>query len=540
MPSHTAAFQPDEPAPLATASAAGARAALYDPMAVIDLGAYSARLQICQRERGSGTLTYWDEIPRLLPLGRDVFRSGVISSESMRQAAEVMRDFAQQMREMKVRYYHAVATSAVRESLNREVFIHRIQTGTGIQIEPLDGSTEVRLISLAVQRVLGPQRFRRLSQSALLLVLGAGSSQLACYRDAHMQSADTIRLGTLRLGDELGERLTRAELEDVIDPFVAAILGGAARLWPGDNPRNLIAVGAPVRALMGLDGHPRRKACDSLTRAQFRRLFERVERQQVSMPRPQGSLTAATLQSIEPCCHILDHLFAVTGADRIWVPMVNTRDALVDDLYRTLESAADPFVPDILTAAHALAARYCYDAAHGHAVADFAARLFDGLATLHHMPARDRVLLQVAAILHDIGCFVSGRQHHKHSHYLIANSELPGITSEEQETVALAARYHRRSSPKLSHPEYAVLPPPRRVQVCQLAALLRVADALDRGHRGRLRLRAVRVAGQRVALCVGANLDFAVEQWGLKAKAGMFEEVYGYRVELVAEDNGHG
>jgi exopolyphosphatase/guanosine-5'-triphosphate,3'-diphosphate pyrophosphatase len=161
-----------------------------------------------------------------------------------------------------------------------------------------------------------------------------------------------------------------------------------------------------------------------------------------------------------------------------------------------------------------------------------AARLFDKLAAEHRLGARHRLLLELAALLHEVGTFVSTRAHHKHSFYLIAHSEILGLTQDELVMVANVARYHRRSRPKPSHPEYSNLPRERRIIVNKLAALLRVADALDNSRTQQVQAFDCRIDNNGLILVVDGATDLMFEDRSLAEKGDMLQDIYGLDVRL--------
>jgi exopolyphosphatase/guanosine-5'-triphosphate,3'-diphosphate pyrophosphatase len=190
------------------------------------------------------------------------------------------------------------------------------------------------------------------------------------------------------------------------------------------------------------------------------------------------------------------------------------------------------FSEQIIRSALALGAKYDFDKPHALHVAELAVRLFRELAPDHNLESRHEILLRVAAILHDIGAFVSSRSHHKHSAYLIASSELFGLTTRDTGLIALVARYHRRSPPAPAHPEFARLDRAERALVLQLSAILRVADALDRSHSQRIRIAGFLRTGDELSLGVEDVGDLSLERVALETKGGLFETVYGMRVTL--------
>jgi exopolyphosphatase/guanosine-5'-triphosphate,3'-diphosphate pyrophosphatase len=193
----------------------------------------------------------------------------------------------------------------------------------------------------------------------------------------------------------------------------------------------------------------------------------------------------------------------------------------------------------VLDACTRLGRRYQFDEAHGQTVMAFAASIFDDMQAVHTLGPRDRLLLQAAALLHDIGDFVRYDAHHKHTYYLVLHSDIIGLTPEERAIVANVARYHRKSLPDRSHNNFRDLEQDARERVRALAAILRVADALDREHRGKIHLvRAAVVrnekdkAQSRLVLTLTGEEGRELEEWTLRAKADLMRDVFDLDVAL--------
>ena len=180
----------------------------------------------------------------------------------------------------------------------------------------------------------------------------------------------------------------------------------------------------------------------------------------------------------------------------------------------------------------ALGRRFQFDELHGRHVARLSLSLFDQLRELHGYGDRERKILLVAATLHDAGQFLSYRRHHKHSLYLIYNSDLPGLSREDRTLAALVARYHRRAEPKEDHYLYQELPKDERDRVLRLAAILRVGDALDREHLQRVPAVKARVTDSALLLELDGHGDLLLEQWALKKKGRMFTSAFGREVQV--------
>ena len=188
----------------------------------------------------------------------------------------------------------------------------------------------------------------------------------------------------------------------------------------------------------------------------------------------------------------------------------------------------------VIDACIRLGRRYGFDQAHGELVSSFAASLFDDMAAVHRLGERDRLLLRAAAVLHDIGDYVRYDGHHKHSYYLIQHSDIMGLTPAERGVVANVARYHRKSPPDPAHPNFRELDKDARAKVRSLAAILRIADALDREHLGKVKGVKAEVdnAKRRLTLHVSGEEDRELEEWTVRAKSELLQDVFDLEVNI--------
>jgi exopolyphosphatase/guanosine-5'-triphosphate,3'-diphosphate pyrophosphatase len=226
-------------------------------------------------------------------------------------------------------------------------------------------------------------------------------------------------------------------------------------------------------------------------------------------------------------------LLQQTKAAEMIVSHVSMRDGLLLELAREVTGKEDEsLLTGVIHSATGVAEKYHVDLDHARSVADVAVRLFDVFQPDHGLGPRPRLLLRVAALLHEVGGFVSSRAHHKHSEYLIANAEIFGLTRGEIALVSLVARYHRRSVPRPSHPTYMMLGRESRLVVNKLAALLRVADALIRGHGRRAAdIRFERKGDELIVFMPGGG-DLLLEQRAVQSKGDLLEDIYGVKIRL--------
>ena len=189
--------------------------------------------------------------------------------------------------------------------------------------------------------------------------------------------------------------------------------------------------------------------------------------------------------------------------------------------------------------AEALLAAFAWDVAHGRQVRELAVTLFDQLTALHNLATPERELLDAAALLHDIGWTVSHDKHHKHAYRLIRENQrrLPGFSESEIELIANIARYHRKALPALKHEPFAALAAPDREIVRKLAALLRVADGLDRPHRQEVQRVTCGVTDSAVTIWLQVRNNPAAHQAGGERKGDLFEQVFRQPLRVEASLN---
>jgi len=511
----------------------GTAASAAKTVAAIDVGSNSIRMVVAE-VLSDGTVEHLERLHRAIRLGQDAFRRGRLSSQSMRAAVAVLRDYRQVLDLYHVERIRAVGTSALREASNTDSFVDRVLMATGIQIEVIATSEESRLTVSAVRQALGDSLGIN-HNDALIVDVGGGSTTLTALQKGQILTSQSLRLGSIRLQELLLTSEDSPERSaEMLRQQISNTLTTARGSLPLSNIQTFIAVGGDARFAAREIGQPsdtaelvavERKPCD--------RLVARCCKYTPEGLSTKFGLPFAEAETISTALLVYQNLLERTGVQRMIVSHVSMRDGLLLELARDATGQEDEAVlAGVIHSAVSIAEKFRVDRDHAETVADLAVRLFDELRSEHGLGARQRLLLRVAGLLHEIGSAVSTRAHHKHSYYLISNSEIFGLNREEIEIVAHVARYHRRSVPKPSHTAYMALPRTSRVTVNKLAALLRMADALARGHvhaGGELRFE--RDGDELIVLAPGgANL--MLEERAIAVKGDLFEDIYGIKVRL--------
>jgi exopolyphosphatase/guanosine-5'-triphosphate,3'-diphosphate pyrophosphatase len=496
-------------------------------VAAVDIGSNAIRFTAAEFLDASRHLDLeYHRVP--IRLGHSAFLTGRLTAGNVDATVEAMASFRRHLDTLGVVEYRAVATSAVRESRNGGELVERVRRESGIRIETITGSEEARLVWLAVRdRIAMEGRW-------MLVDLGGGSLEVSVVSDSGIEWSESHTMGTVRMLEDLGSAdPAPKELARLTEEYAGTLR--LPRLGP-DGLVGLIATGGNIEALAELAGAE--PDGDGVSRLPIRDLEATNER--LAGMTAEERVTRLGLREdradvIVPAGHIYHRVAELAGASEIVVPHVGVKEGVLLDLVEevtTHTAHVSHQEREVLGAAVALGRRYQFEEEHARHVAMLSLSLFDQLAELHGLGATDRRILLGAALLHDVGQFVSYRKHHKHSLYLIQNGELSVYAPREIRLVALVARYHRRAEPKPHHHIWSELDPADRDRVVKLASLLRVADSLDREHLQRVTGMSARAGESELELEVHGRGDLLLEQWALEKKGAMFTKVFGLRPRI--------
>jgi exopolyphosphatase/guanosine-5'-triphosphate,3'-diphosphate pyrophosphatase len=499
----------------------------------LHIGASSVSMMVAERA-ADGSLTPIDFLEQPAPLAHDIFRQGIVSLSTTERVVSIIKGYQKSLTELGLNPHNvtrAVASNILSEARNHETVLNRIRIACGLRVGTIDDGEMTRLIYLKTRRRLQHLPAMR-NATTLVMHVGPGNTRALLFQKGRITRYTSYRMGTHRTREAVeGSHAEGAALLRVIREHASGNLAQIQYDYSDIPIDGLVIIGYEVQSVAA-------SLTKSGTACPLRKLrqftAEAAGMSDVELVKCYH-LDYQTAEALLPALAINLAIVETLKLDKLHIPASDYEQGLLHDLLVSRELTGT-FADEVLRSARILAERYQSDPGHGEHVGDLCAKLFDALADLHHLTRHDALLLQVAAILHEVGTYVSPRAHHKHSEYIILNSEIFGLDRMDVTIVALVARYHRHSGPVLDHPSYAALSTDDRIRVSKLAAMLRVADALERTHAQRVSQLEIRRESGKLRLRLPGLVDAAVERLAMTSKADLFEQVFGLGV-VIDEDN---
>lgn len=523
------------------------------PVAVIDIGVTSIRMAIAEiHEVAVDAVDAVDgEVePRVrkletmiqsVQLGRDVFDSRRLRRSSIEAAAEILASYRKVWQSYGVDETHdvrVVATTAVREATNSLAFTDRVFVATGLTIDVIDEAEVNRITYVAVMPHLR-QHDELYDGKTIVVEVGGGTTEQLIIRSGNVLHSGSYRLGSLRSIRALEEfRTGVARRRGMLEQHMRRTLGQMTETIRRDTAIELLALGGDVR----FAAHRLLDDWDGIGLAKipikaFNRFVDKVITMSVDQIVGRFGASFIEAETLGAALLVYQMLAAEFSLSHLYVGDTNLRDGLLQDLSLGFDWSSD-FANQIQRSAISMGRRFEFEETHARNVAELSRSLFEQMQPIHDLTSRHQVLLTVAALLHEIGNVVNVRSNHKHAMYLIRNSDLFGLSRKDLLLVGLIVRYHRRAYPQPAHEGFATLDQDDRVAVAKLAAILRLAIALDDRRTGRIRGVRVDRDNDSVTLVANGVNEIAMEQVAMRENRGLFRDVFGLNVRLKCDSKG--
>lgn len=508
--------------------------------AVIEIGSTGIRLLVIQiQNKDSRQIPSWEIIDRSeLPvaLGRDVFTTGIISREILLQCLHILKRFKEQLFSWNILHEQVtvLATSAFREAKNRDEVIDRIMVKTGFKVRVIDGIEENRLMYIAVSECLKNNNVHLEGTNSIILEVGGGSSEIMLIEQGKMAGVHSMRLGTVIIEQQL--KSMTGSLQDAsqfLEEFIRIRRESLNHELILANVKQFIAVGTEAQIVAENYGEIISDKLRVIPKEKFNNFVDEIQDYSIEECVARFKIPYTEAQALHIGLMAYRFFLNFTCANEIIVPYTNIREGLI--LSRVLapeQNLQQDFNSQITASALTLARKYKADENHAQYVRMISLKLYDSLAAELGLDERGRTLLEVAAILHDIGMFIRADNHEEHSMYIIKHSDIFGLSKDDVSIISLVALFHRGKHKIQDNPFFAVRNRADRITVLKLTAILKIADAFDRAHTQKIKDFTIDFKPDTLVIKCKNNQSLALEKLAIAQKSDIFESVFGYKVQL--------
>ncbi len=505
-------------------------------LAAIDIGTHSFHLVIVEILK-DGKFKILDRAKENVRLGSGGKDMKMIAPDAMTRGVGTLRTFSEIARTYKAPI-RAVATSAVREALNQTEFVKKVYDATGISIEVISGFEEARMIYLGILQALPV-----FDRPVLTIDIGGGSVEYLIGLKGESKYSNSLKIGCVRLTERYFNKSSLKEKDiDACREHIVGFLSPVKRELKKFKYDAVIGSSGTIQNIANMIRGIREEIInasvnnftftkDELSQIVKKILKAKTEKQRLKI----FGLDPNRVDLIVAGALVLQESFEVLNIKRMTVSEFALREGIIYDYLqnRILKSSRHDHLSNLrFKSIRHLAETFDYDPDHANQSAKLSLAIFDQTRSLHKLGAREREFLEFAALLHEVGFFISHDQHHRHSYYLIRNSELPGFTDTEKEIIANVARYHRKSHPKSKHEGYGRLNEKDQLIVNKLASILRIADGLDRSHINKIAGIVCRSHAKEVVLRIKSRDKIHLEEWAVNMKKTLFEEVFHKKIVI--------
>ncbi len=504
--------------------------------AVIDIGSQSIRL--CTGESAGRDIRILSQLRQVVSIGNDVNSRGRISQESINRTQAVVRDFRRACEEElgTETGIRVIATTAVREAANRDIFTDALNRRTGLSVEVFTVGDVIYYLDSSIAYRFHDQ-YPIHQKNVLIAEIGHGTVEFSVLQKGYIMMNIGLPMGLLTL-QRLLQRLrgTDGDPWQAVQESVENELRYLHRITQQFRIDDVLLIdehfSERAGTLIGMSGPA--APLYPVTREQARLLVEKTRGRQPDELMLFYRLTPEAAETAGMLALLVQGVFLLTKKHQIHVVETSLAESVLAHTLLGGEMTRKYKTTDqYLSVARSICRRYAVDLKHAQCVCRLSQTLFAGLRDLMGLNKNDLVYLLLAAYLHDIGKFISNRSHHKHSEYIISCLDFFRLAPDELKVIAAVARYHRKSTPSDKHPIYQSLPPRRQIKVQKLSAVLRIANALDQSHRQKVRrLTVEHGADESVTLRVVVNDHFVLEQSAFESMRAYFEEIAGTSIRL--------
>ncbi len=491
-----------------------------ETVAAIDVGSNSIRMVIAQITK-DGKVETLEELIKPTDIGRDTFSSGRIEVETIYEVSDILKGFTNLIDDYKIKSYHAVSTSGIREAQNRQFVLEQIRIRTGLVVDIIS-SAEERFYTYKVLEENLIDIKKIYDEGALIVDIGSGGVEISVYQQGKLNFTQNIKVGALRLLEMLSdlERLT-LDFPTVLEEFVESKIYMLKPIIKKLELKNFIGLGGELSFL----------GKDYISKSDFKQVYSSIKGTADDSIKQQYNLSREREELLLPSVIIFHAFLNMTKAEGIYIPTVSLRHGLlanmVDQRFDTPRKLNS--LNNIESVIWNIAKKYKVDEKHSAYVEDLALFIFDSTWKAHRMGDRERIYLRIAAVLHDTGLYININNYEMHSYTIIKNESIMGLSDREMNLIANIARFHSENSTDGKHESYGEFHYKDKLKIAKLSAILKLAEALDVSHKQKIKKFEISISSKEIIFKFSTNEETLLEEWSFYKGVSFFEEVMGYR-----------
>lgn len=500
--------------------------------AVIEIGSNNVRMRISQYAKGR--VSTLDRLEYPVGLGHDVFEDGLISFESLRELSSVLGKFSSALLSYGITNPKVISCSVMREAKNRSLVADQIMVRNGMKIQVLEESEEKAYLYSEIVKKLEDAPYLKNSYS-LIAFVGSGTIGIAVFDGSRVVYSQNISMGALKLHDVMGR--LRRDVDDfhyVVEEYLNTILN---RIHISEfEIKNLILTGSEIGTIAKLchakgDGSPYLIETKNLTS-----LYMDIRSLNADSISQRLGITTDRAATLYAALAIYNGMLRFRrDATVVISPFVDISEPVVRYMLtpKTEPSYYGYLRESAISCAELTAKRFGCNLDHSRQVSQFACKIFDKMKHIHGLDPSKRLILELAALLHSCGSYVSVRQHNKCTYDMIKGMDIFGLQQMEVTEIAFVAGSITESTAMENNPDFVLLSVEEKMVISKLAAIFRIANAMDKSHRGKLHNLRISLEEDRIMFRISASdSNYHLEKWAFSVASGYFQQVFGLSPEL--------
>jgi len=468
-------------------------------------------------------------------LAHDIFSKREVTKATIKNCVSILTGYNAILHELGISpqdtNVRIVATNILSEASNKDIFITRLQITCGITVEVLDDGEMTRLIYMKTRRRLLDTP-TMMEHNTLVVHAGPGNTRTLYFKQGKIESYKNYRVGIYRTSEQIRKDTNEeTQISQFLYDHINSQLDTLIEDFQEEEIHDIIFIGHELQLLQPQLINNKKSQC---LLSKLQKTSETIINMDDDEIVSRYNIDYHTAEALPPALAINTCIAKALGMEKITIPSSHYERELLQDIHLSHESSSS-FTEEVTASAWALAKKCKVNKKHAKLVTTNALQLFDELEDLHRLDSQAKLILHCASLLHECGGFISDSSHHKHSQYIIQNSDIFGLSNSDIQLVALIARYHRNSPPKASHAIYRDLDTYQQMRVSKIASLLRIADALDHTHSKRSENISIHLTPGTLNIHLKAVTDATVERIAMKSKGNLFQNIFGLEIHLHEE-----